>query len=102
MKMIHVYQLCSKILSFRQHLSAVKGEEIRTAKFCNEVFVMPEHLMTKLNIPESSSYIFPLHAVVLSQQYCSDMVKNSSFCTITCNKAMYSVSMGNCKYLPTN
>ena len=45
-------------------------EEIQIAKFCTEVFVMPKHLMTKLNIPESSLYMSPLHAIDLSQQYC--------------------------------
>ena len=30
---------------------------------------MPKHLMTKLNIPESSLYMSPLRAIVLSQQY---------------------------------
>ena len=30
---------------------------------------MLKHLMTKLNIPESSLYMSPLCAIVLSQQY---------------------------------
>ena len=45
-------------------------EEIRTAKFCTEVFVLPKRLMTKLNIPEASLYMSPLRVIVLSQQYC--------------------------------
>ena len=32
----------------------VLTEEIRIAKFCTEVFMMPKHLMTKVNIPKSS------------------------------------------------
>ena len=31
---------------------------------------MLKHLMTKLNIPESSLYMSPLRAIVLSQEYC--------------------------------
>ena len=34
--------------SFRKHFGTVLTEEIRIAKFCTEVFVMPKHLMTKL------------------------------------------------------
>ena len=56
--------------SFRKHFGTVLTEEIRIAKFCTEVFVMPKHLMTKLNIPESTLYMSPLLAIVLSQQYC--------------------------------
>ena len=51
-------------------VSANLTKEIRIAKFCTEVFVMPKHLMTKLNIPESSLYMSPFRAIVLSQQYC--------------------------------
>ena len=68
--MIHLYQICSKKFSFRKHFGTVLTEEIRIAKFCNEVFVMPKYLMTKLNIPESSLYVSPLRAIILSQQYC--------------------------------
>ena len=57
---------CSKTFSFRTHFGTVLTEEIRTAK----VFVMPNHLMTKLNIPESSLYMSPLRTIVLFQQYC--------------------------------
>ena len=35
------------------------------AIFCTEVFVMPKHLMTKLNIPEAFLYMSPLRAIVL-------------------------------------
>ena len=38
--------------SFCKHFNTVLSEEIRKAKFCTEVFVMPKHLITKLNIPE--------------------------------------------------
>ena len=34
------------------------------------MFVMPKHLITKLDIPESSLHMSPLRAIVLSQQYC--------------------------------
>ena len=44
-------------------------------KFCTEVFVMQKHLMTKLNIPESSLYLSPLRAIILSQQYCRITIK---------------------------
>ena len=40
------------------------------AKFCQEVFVMPIHLIIKLYIPEASSYMSPLRAIVKSYQYC--------------------------------
>ena len=43
-----------KTLSFRKHFCTVFTEEIRIAKFCTEVFVMPKRLMIKLNIPEAS------------------------------------------------
>ena len=59
-----------KTFSFRKHFDTVLTEEIRTAKFCHEVFVMPKHLMAKLNIPKSSLYMSPLRAIVLFQQYC--------------------------------
>ena len=59
-----------KWVFFRKHFSTVMTEEIRIAKICTEVFVMPKHLMTKRNIPESSLYMSPLRAIVLSQQYC--------------------------------
>ena len=49
--------------SFRKHFGFVLTEEIRKAKFCTEEFVMPKHLMTKLNIPEASSYMFQLRAI---------------------------------------
>ena len=35
--------------NFRKHFFLVLRDEIRTAKFCTEVFVMPKHLVTKLN-----------------------------------------------------
>ena len=59
-----------KTFSFRKHFGTVLTEEIQIAKFGTEVFVMPKHSMTKLNIPESSLYMFPLCAIVLFQQYC--------------------------------
>ena len=40
---------------------------MRTAEFCTEVFVVPNHLLTKLNVPESSSYMSPLNAIFLSK-----------------------------------
>ena len=57
-------------ISFRKHFGTVLTEEIRIAKFCTEVFVMPKHLMTNLNIPESSKNTSPLRAIVSSQKYC--------------------------------
>ena len=65
---ISILNLFKKTFSFRKHVGTVLTEEIRIAKFCNEVFVMPKHLMTKLNtsIPESSLYMSPLRAIVLS------------------------------------
>ena len=53
-----------KTLQSRNHFGAVLTEEIRIAKFCTEVFVMPKHLMTKLDIPESFLYMSPLRAIV--------------------------------------
>ena len=44
-------------ICFHKHFGTVFTEEIRTAKFCTEVFVMPKHLMTKLYIPEWSTYM---------------------------------------------
>ena len=63
-------KLVKNTFSFRKHFSTVLTEEIRIAKFCTEVFVMPKHLMTKLYIPESSLYMSPLRAIVLFQQHC--------------------------------
>ena len=54
-----------KTFSFRKHFNTVLTEAIRTAKFCQEVFVMPKHLMAKLNIPKASLYMSPLRAIVL-------------------------------------
>ena len=65
-----ILNLLKKTFSFRKHFGTVLTEEIRIAKFCTEVYVMPKHLMTKLNIPESSLYMSPLRAIVLSQQWC--------------------------------
>ena len=59
-----------KTFSFRKHLDTVLTEEIRIAKFCTEVFVMPKDLMTTLHVPESSLYMSQLRTIVLSQQYC--------------------------------
>ena len=59
-----------KTFSFPKHFGTVLTEEIRIAKFSTEVFVMSKHSMTKMNIPESSLYMSPLRAIVLSQQYC--------------------------------
>ena len=59
-----------KTFSFREHFDTVLTEEIRTTKFCQELFVMPKHLMIELNIPESSSYMSPLREIVKSHQYC--------------------------------
>ena len=65
-----ILNLLKKSFSFRKHFGTVLTEEIRIAKYCTEVFVMPKHFMTKLNIHESSLCMSPLHAIVLSQQYC--------------------------------
>ena len=64
--------ILKKTFSFRKHFGTVLTEEIRihVVKFCTEVFVVPKHLMTKLNIPESSLFMSPLRASVLSHQYC--------------------------------
>ena len=35
--------------TFSKHFTTVLTEEIRTAKFCHEMFVTPKHLRTKLN-----------------------------------------------------
>ena len=64
------FKFVQKTYSFRKHFGTILTEEIRIAKFCTEVFVMPKYLMTKLNIPESSLYMSPLRTIVLSQQYC--------------------------------
>ena len=50
-------------------MSLVFTEEIRTFKFCTEVFVMLKYLKTKLNIPYSFSYLSLLRAIVLCKQY---------------------------------
>ena len=64
-KIKHLYQICfKKTFSFRKHFGTVLKEEIRIAEFCTEVFLMPKHLMTKLNISESSLYMSPLRAIV--------------------------------------
>ena len=55
-----------KTFSFRKHFGTVLTEDIRAAKCCTEVFVMPKHLKTKLDMPESSLYMSPLRATVLS------------------------------------
>ena len=95
--MIHVYLIVHKTFSFREHFDTVLREEIQIAKFCTEVFVMPKHLMAKLHIPEASSYMSPLHAIVKSYQYCGStviLIKKSSFCTFTCtcNETLYTVT----------
>ena len=66
---ISILDLFEKLL-VSANTSVVLIEEIRMAKFCTEVFLMPKHVMTKLNIPESPLYMCPLRAIVLSQQYC--------------------------------
>ena len=65
--------LLKKNFYYRKHFGTVLTEEIRIAKFCTfctEVFVMPKHLMIKLNILKSSLYMSPLRAIVFSKQYC--------------------------------
>ena len=66
--MLNVFKNC---LVFRQTLrySFNKGNS-NSEFFFTEVFVMPKHLMTKVNIPKSSHYLSPLRAIVLSKQYC--------------------------------
>ena len=59
-----------KKLSSRKHFGTVLTGEIRIAKLCTEVFVMPKQFRTNLDIPESSLYMSPLRAIVLFQQYC--------------------------------
>ena len=59
-----------KTFSYRTHFDTVLTEKIRKAKFGHKVFVMLKHLTTKLNIPESSSYMSSLRAIVKSYQYC--------------------------------
>ena len=78
-----ILNLLKKTFSFRKHFGTVLTEEIRIAKFCNEVFVMPKLLITKLNISESSLYMSPLRSIqTILQNYC-DMVKYCSLCTFT-------------------
>ena len=67
---IYIYIKCVKKIQVSANTSVVLTEDIRIAKFCTEVFVMLKHLMTKCNIPESSLYMSPLRAIILSQQYC--------------------------------
>ena len=67
--------LFKKTFSFRKHFGTVLIEEIRIAKFCTEVFVMPKYLMTKRNIPKPSLYMSPLRTIVLSQQHCRITLK---------------------------
>ena len=85
--------LFKKKFSFRKHYGTVLTEEIRIAKFCTEVLVMSKHLITKLNIPESSlgtSILLPIHVSTpcnrfiptILHNYC-DIVKYCSFCTLT-------------------
>ena len=76
-----ILNLFKKKISFRKHFDTVLNEEIRIAIFFTEVFVMPKHSMTKLNIPESSLYMSRFIPIIM-QNYC-DMVKYSSFCTFT-------------------
>ena len=45
-----ILKFSKKNFSFRKHFGTVLAEEIRREKFCTEVFVMPKHLMTKVNI----------------------------------------------------
>ena len=63
-------KLVDDAFSFRTHFGTVLTEEIRTAKFCTEVLLKPKHLLTKFNMPESSSYMSLLHVTVKSQQHC--------------------------------
>ena len=49
--MIDLYQFVKETFSFCKHFGTVLAEEIRIAKFCTEVFVMPQYLMTNFNIP---------------------------------------------------
>ena len=78
---INKHDTLKKTFSFRKHFGTVLTEEIRIAKICTEVFVMPKHFMTKINTPESSLCMSPLRAIVL-HNYC-DMVNYCSFCTFT-------------------
>ena len=57
-----LFSLFKKTFSFRKHFGTVLTEEIQIAKFCTEVFVLPKHLMTKLNIYLNNPYIC-LHSV---------------------------------------
>ena len=58
-----------KTLNFRKHFDTISTEEIRTANFCHEVFAMSKHLMTKIYIPDASSYMSPFRAIVQSFQF---------------------------------
>ena len=62
--------MCSQTFYFCKYFRTVLTEEIYTAKFSTELFVMSKHSMTKLNIPKSSSYMSRLRAIVLCQQHC--------------------------------
>ena len=62
--MTHAHEFRTKTLRFRKHFGTVLTEGIRTVKICTEVFVMPNHLMTKHKISESSSYMYQLRAIV--------------------------------------
>ena len=84
--------------SFRKHFGTVLTEKIRITKFCNEVFVMPKHLMAKLNIIYLNHPYTYLHSV--QSFYPSNIAELmwygkilGFFCTFTWHEALYSVIM---------
>ena len=57
-----ILNLLKKTFSFRKPFGIVLTEEIRKAKFCTEVFVMPKHLMIEEYIYQNHPYTC-LHSV---------------------------------------
>ena len=45
------------MFSFRKHFSTVLTEEIRIEEFCTEMFLIPKHLMIKLNTVKSLYFV---------------------------------------------
>ena len=53
-----------KTFSFRKYFDTVLIEKIRIAKFSDELFVMLEHFLNKLNVLQSSSFTHQLREIV--------------------------------------
>ena len=66
-KMIHVYEICSKNLKVSANTSVQFQRRNSKSEICTELFV--KYLMTKLDIHELSRYMSPLRAIVKSKQY---------------------------------